>query len=75
MADVKLEGYVRGIPPHTTEVVTAGYVARKLTNAGPGSAVVDGVVVRPGGVWTPQSLGQTKIVVSTLDEPAKVSVG
>lgn len=72
MADIQLEGHVRGIPAGTTEVLGYGYVPVRLLNGGPGICVIEGDVIRPGQSWVAKYAGQTKIVVSTLDLPAKV---
>lgn len=73
MADeIELTGHVRGIPANTTEVLDNAYSFSRMTNGGPGIAVIDGDVVRPGGMWTPKFVGQTKVVVSTLDTPARI---
>lgn len=72
MAEIELQGHVRGIPAGTTEVLDYGYVPVRLMNGGPGVCVIEGDVIRPGQAWVAKIAGQTKIVVSTLDEPAKV---
>lgn len=59
----------------STTVVSTGFFMGRVSNSGPGTAVIEGATVPPGGVWASDYAYVTDIVVSTpCGQPCELQI-
>lgn len=66
--------YVTTIEANTTRTLSFEWLASNVQNHGPGTAIIDGAAVAPGSTGTPVGGAARDLVVTTIDQPARLAV-